>query len=275
MRSLVSRSVLVASVLAGTQVQSQQPANPSAAPVTVTDYREVASHHLGSTNPIRVLEQLSIFESIELSMTVDASGQVLAAEAIRGPAEFRDAAIAEAKTWTYKPFQRNGKAVLAKFTHFVRLLPPEKLPKVHVPFPEIRDWNSLRMTLRRSACFGACPVYSVEISGDGSVVYTGTTHVLATGEQHSQISQDAVAEILEAFRQADYFSLENEYLYAVTDCPTHVTSISFDGHSKSVTDYVGEYAEMPHAVEELEMTIDRLAGTDQWILGSVVTGTKP
>lgn len=268
-------SVLVAGVLAGAQEKPRQLGTPSPAPVSVTDHREVRSHHLGTRDFIHVAEQHGIFRTITLEVTVDVSGQVLAVEASRGPDEFREAAIAEAKTWTYRPFERNGKAVPAKFTDYVRLLPPEKLPSIHVPFPEIQDWNSLRVTLRRSACYGACPVYSVEISGGGLVVYTGTSHVLATGEQYSQISQDAVAQILEAFRRADYFSLENEYRYPVTDCSTYVTSISFDGHSKSVKDYVGEYAGMPQAVAELEMTIDRLTGTEIWISGSAETEKKP
>jgi hypothetical protein len=216
-----------------------------------------------------------MFRAVELEVVVDAAGAVVTVDVIQGPSEFREAAIAEAKTWTYKPFERNGKAVRANFSEYIRLLPPEKLPSTHVPFPEIQDWNSLRMTLRRSACFGACPVYSVEISGDGSVVFNGTSHVLATGEQYSQISHNAVTQILEAFRKADYFSLENEYRYPVTDNSTYITSISFDGHSKTVKDYVGEYAGMPHAVAELEVTIDRLTDTEQWISGSVPTQKKP
>jgi hypothetical protein len=196
MRTLVILSLLLTGVLAGAQDKPRQPGTPSLAPVSVTDYREVASHHRGSRNFIRVAEQHGFFEAITLKMTVDVSGRVLAVEATQGPDQFREAAIAEAKTWTYKPFERDGKAVPAKFIDYVRLLPQEKLPSIHVPFPEIQDWNSLRMTLRRSACFGTCPVYSVEISGDGSVVYTGTSHVLITGEQYSQISQDAVARSL-------------------------------------------------------------------------------
>lgn len=275
MRNLVLPSIWLAGALAGAQAQPPQPGKPLLAPVTITDYREIERHRLSSRKPIRVAEHHRIFESIQLEVTVDVSGQVLGVEAIQGPIDFREAAVAEAKTWTYQPFERNGKAVPARFNDYVRLLPPEKLPEIHVTFPEIQDWNSLRMTLRRSACFGSCPIYSVEISGDGSVVFKGTGHVLATGEQYSQISHDAVVQIFEAFRQADYFSLENKYADPVTDNPTYITSISFDGHSKTVEDYVGEYAGMPHAVVELEMTIDRLTGTEQWISGSVQTGKKP
>jgi hypothetical protein len=265
-RNLIVLAVLLASVLAEAQVRDL-----ASGPVTISDYREVVNHRVTLAEPIHVAKKHRPFESVALEITVDASGQVVVVEAVRGPDEFRQAAVDEAKTWTYKPFLRNGKAVPAKFNDYVRLFPPERLPSTHVPFPEIQDWNSLRMTLERTACFGSCPAYTVEISGDGSVVFSP---VPVTSDwlypvmiQHSHISHEAVSEMLEAFRKADYFSLEDEYRYAVTDSPTYVTSISFDGHTKSVLDYVGEEVGMPHAVAELEMAIDRLAGTGGWIKG--------
>jgi Domain of unknown function (DUF6438)/Gram-negative bacterial TonB protein C-terminal len=264
-------TILLAGLLTYAQEKPLPPAKPPNVPVKINDHREVASHRLSSIEPIRVTTKHGIFDSVELELVVDAAGAVVTVEVTRGPDEFEKAAIAEAKSWSYKPFERDGKAVQAKFNENIQLLPPEKLPKVHVSFPEIHDWSSVRMTLRRSGCLGTCPVYSVEIGGDGSVVYSGRDYVLITGEHRSQVSQDVVSQMVGAFRKADYFSLDNEYYYRVTDCPAHVTSISFDGQTKSVVDYVGEEAGMPRAVAELEMTIDRLAGTERWVTGSIQT----
>jgi Domain of unknown function (DUF6438)/Gram-negative bacterial TonB protein C-terminal len=261
--NLIVLAVFLASVVAEAQVRDL-----ASGPVTISDYREVVDHRLNLAKPIRVAKKHRPFESVALEITVDASGQVLVVEAVRGPDEFRQAAIDEAKTWTYRPFQRNGRAVPAKFNDYVRLCPPERLPSTHVPFPEIQDWNSLRMTLQRTACFGSCPAYTVEVSGDGSVVFSPVTSTwLYPVKQYSHISHEAVSEMLDVFRKVDYFSLEDEYRYAVTDNPTYVTSISFDRHTKSVVDYVGEEAGMPHDVAELELAIDRLAGTEGWIKG--------
>jgi ankyrin repeat protein len=270
-KRLIFSTILFAGLLTKAQEKPLPPAKPPNVPIKINDQREVASHRLRSVEPIRVATKHEIFDSIELELVVDASGAVVTVEVTRGPDEFEKAAIAEAESWNYKPFERDGKAVPAKFSEYIRLLPPEKIPSIHVPFPEIRDWNSLRMTLRRSGCFGTCPVYSVEISGDGSVFYSGKGYVLVTGEHRSQVSQDVVSQMVEAFHKADYFSLDNEYYYGVTDCPTYVTSISFDGQSKSVVDYVGEEVGMPYAAAELEMAIDRLAGTERWITGSAQT----
>ena len=66
------------------------------------------------------------------------------------------------------------------------------------------------------------------------------------------------------FRNADYFSLASGYISGVTDSPTYVSSISFDGLSKSVVDYVGRDAGMPPSVSDVEAAIDRLSGAFNW-----------
>ena len=44
------------------------------------------------------------------------------------------------------------------------------------------DKNSVNITMSRSACFGACPVYYLEIDGDGKVIYRGYKNVDITGD---------------------------------------------------------------------------------------------
>lgn len=141
-------------------------------------------------------------------------------------------------------------------------------PAAHVPFPEINDWKSLKITLRRTTCFGACPNYLVEIFGDGTVVYTGYSLVAVEGEQRGHISQDGVKELVDLFRRADYFSLNDKYYANASDGPTYTTSISFDAHSKTVVDYFGALMHMPHTVTDLEEGIDRIAETAKWVKSS-------
>ena len=44
--------------------------------------------------------------------------------------QVRPLAVAEAKKWKYTPFEKEGKNVLAKITDYVRILPPEDLPRL-------------------------------------------------------------------------------------------------------------------------------------------------
>ncbi len=103
-----------------------------------------------------------------------------------------------------------------------------------------------------------CSTYELEIHGDGTVLYDGQAYVGATGKQKAQISHASLVKLVDAFRRVDYFSL-------AADMPTYVTSISFDGMSKSVLDYVGREAGMPRGVSDVELAIDRLSGASNWI----------
>lgn len=247
-------------------------------PIQISDYWQIASHRLSEAEPLRVTGPRPFSAGIQVKVVVDELGNVVSARIAEtnplAPQPYKDlypTALAQAGSWKYKPFEKDGKPVAATFTDDIRILPPEDLPTMHVPFPQIKNLKSLRITLERTTCFGSCPAYRVEIGGDGSLVYQGRGYVVVTGEHHDHISKESLAQILEAFRKADYFSLRDKYIYGVTDNPTTTTSISFDGQQKSVIDYVGEEAGMPHAVVEVEETIDQVAGTATWVSGSAQT----
>lgn len=226
-----------------------------------------AQHRLNAISPMRTPHWNSAyrFQSVVLDVIVDPVGRIVSAKPNDGPKELYEAAQSEARTWKYRPFIRKGKPVEVTFTEYVRVLPDEDLPTTHVPFPQIKNWNSLVITLTRGPCYGTCPAYQVEIHGDGSVVYTGSYHVAVKGRQSDRISPQAVSQIFTEFQKADFFSLRDKYVMPVTDNPTYVISISFDGKTKSVTDYVGAEIGMPQCVTDLEDAIDRTAHTGKWI----------
>jgi hypothetical protein len=123
----------------------------------------------------------------------------------------------------------------------------------------------LRITLTRGGCYGTCCTYEIAIHGDGTVLYDGQAYVGTTGKKKLQISHASLVQLVDTFRKVDYFSLADGYLSGVTDNPTYVTSISFDGVSKSVLDYVGREVRMPRGVSDVEAAIDRLSGASKWI----------
>jgi hypothetical protein len=141
----------------------------------------------------------------------------------------------------------------------------ESHPNVNAAFPEIHDWNTLRITLSRSGCYGKCPTYEVEIHGDGTVLYDVKFNVAAKGKHTAKISHASLVELVDFFRKANYLSLSDRYVSGVTDNPAYETSISFDGISKSILDYVGQSAGMPSAVSDVEAAIDRLSGASKWV----------
>ena len=144
-----------------------------------------------------------------------------------------------------------------------------------VPFPAIRHWRSLVIVLERGMCFGTCPVYRVEIHGNGKVVFIGHRFVAKMGTYETRISQRAVRRLFAKFRRADYFSLLDKYRAHATDLPTFTTSLTFDGHEKTVVDYGGHMIGMPEVVSDLEIAIDDAAGTQRWIKSPAQQNSAP
>ena len=69
-------------------------------------------------------------------------------------------------------------------------------PNVNAAFPEIHDWNTLRITLSRSGCYGRCPAYKIEIHGDGTVLYDGKANVAHKGSHTTKISHASLMELV-------------------------------------------------------------------------------
>ncbi len=146
-------------------------------------------------------------------------------------------------------------------------------PDQRVPFPEIHDWRTLKITLDRGACFGSCASYAVEIDGDGKVVFTGNGFVASGGTHEGRIATRDVRALVAAFRKADFFWTFDRYRAGIMDIPTYAISISFDGQEKAIVDHDGLAVGMPQAIVDLEMLIDKTANTRQWILDA--SGHRP
>jgi hypothetical protein len=224
--------------------------------------------------PPRLAAELAMV-GLEYQATVDENGNVRSVE-ITGKVMPRGAGLVREGrrlllAALFRPFLRDGRAVSVVFDAAVQVLPVERTPARRLPFPEVRDWKTVRIALSRSGCFGTCPSYTVLITGDGAVAFEGRSHVAVNGHHSSRIGTEKVRELVAAFRDADYMSLDDKYEYPVTDNPTYETSISFDNVTKKVVDYVGLNAGMPEAVNKLEEEIDRVAGTARWVKGNEET----
>jgi hypothetical protein len=235
-------------------------------PVSI-EHADLWGHYI---RPLRMIhsqdaEARQFDAAVVLEVIVSVGGNVESAHAIDGPKKFSSEADAIERDRQFKPFEQGGIAVRALIKDWVQIVPPEEWAKTQVPFPELKDLSTLRMSLRRTFCFGTCPAYSVEVRGNGDVIYRGERNVLITGEHHARIFRQEVAKLLDAFRNADYFSLKDGYSQTVTDNPTYTTAIEFDEHKKSVGDYVGAGAGMPDVVTELEDKIDEIAGAEKWL----------
>lgn len=123
------------------------------------------------------------------------------------------------------------------------------------PFPV--DMVGVRITFERFTCMGACPGYTIDISGDGGVKYVGIVNVQHMGPLSYTIPLDRVRRLTKMFYRKDFFSLCRKYSVSWTDLPGTHTSIDIGGTRWAVDDYglVG-----PKRLKSLDEFIDKLAG---------------
>jgi hypothetical protein len=122
-----------------------------------------------------------------------------------------------------------------------------------------------KVTLRRTPCYGPCPVYEVTVWGTGEVEYFGEAHVDKAGTHRWRISRRRLDRLAEAFERARYSRLEDGYTSRdFTDAPGCLTSIEYeDRTSRSIDHYHGD-PNAPDALTELEDEIDRIVGVERY-----------
>lgn len=272
-------NLVLAAVIAfqPTQQPAPQPPKPPA-PIQISK-KEADEHSIEhELLYLRVADSyVPFYTGITITVVVDAAGSIVSAVAVPGnqEKEVRRGLLTQAESMVrglhFEPFQRAGHPVSVTFDRYVAVLPRELKPIQHVPFPKVKDWKSVKITLDRTSCFGTCPSYKVDVHGDGSVLYEGHSDVTFTGSHHGAVPQANVIELVKLFEQADYFSLQNDYTASITDHPAQTTSIEIDGQRKEIVDYVGLQVGMPLSVMKLEQAVDRLSGAMRWAYGDSET----
>lgn len=139
-----------------------------------------------------------------------------------------------------------------------------ELEKIKNRLYEPTDINNVMITLQRGPCMGICPVYTVTIYGNGTVLYEGLANVNMTGMRNNSISESQVRQLLSAFKTIDYFSLNETKIasHVVYDAPMCTTSLLVNGKTKTILHY--ESAE-PAVLTDLENIIDTAVNSSQWI----------
>lgn len=152
-------------MVAGVDLSGETQASPSR--------QQVFAHRLPRVDWIRSPTGGG-FNGLVLQISVDGQGTVTSAEVTEGPSEFREEAPKLARSWKYKPFEQNRTPQAVVFTDFVSILPPERPADLSVAFPAVHDWAGVRITLKRTPCYGDCPGYELQILGNGDVFFQGS-----------------------------------------------------------------------------------------------------
>lgn len=136
-----------------------------------------------------------------------------------------------------------------------------------------------KLTLERTACFGACPVYRVTIHADGRVEYEGTQWVEVRGKREGRADPESLAELREALAGLELEA--KHYQYGKPACGQFMTDMP--GARITIVRPAGEQrysfnegcTATPDELKRLAERIDRAARTGRWIGGSTGDGTTP
>ncbi len=120
--------------------------------------------------------------------------------------------------------------------------------------------NFLVISMKKTACYGSCPVYEIEIFSNLEVKYLGEKFVDKTGKYTARITQQHLDDLKSTFDEAAFFEMEDEYVSAVSDLPTTYVYYSDGKKFKKIKDYTGA----PEELKSLERKISELLNTLKW-----------
>lgn len=143
--------------------------------------------------------------------------------------------------------------------------------------PESYPLSEVTITLERTACLGTCPVYTLNVYGDGRIVYDGREHVEVKGRREATIAVKHIEELLNAIYWIPFFDLRNDYSSGhavsiqngwvfqgrliVTDTSNTTVSVKLGDYGKSVRDSF----HAPQGLKNFANKMDELADTSRWV----------
>ena len=121
------------------------------------------------------------------------------------------------------------------------------------------DENSYKVaSIKKTACYGSCPVYEMTIYSNLTVEFVGERFVDKIGKYTSRITQQNLQDIKESFSRNKFFDFEDEYSSFVSDLPTTFVYFSDGGKTKTVMDYTNAPEGLKNIEKLLEGFVDSL-----------------
>ncbi len=116
----------------------------------------------------------------------------------------------------------------------------------------------------KTACYGECPVYSVEFFTDGKVVYEGKAYVEKMGRHLARLDETRSRALRQRIAVTDFFDLYNRYPVEgpeIADAPSTIVYVRFGDQEKEVS----SIAEAPESLRQLQAYIESLIESLKWV----------
>jgi hypothetical protein len=143
------------------------------------------------------------------------------------------------------------------------------------PQPPPEDWvpPDTVITMSRDGCERRCPVYSVVILSDGTVIMEGQYYLRRPIFAKSQIFAKDLRRLVDRFKELDFLHLPDIYGFKGKGCTSFgdydaqgiFVTIVTEGQGKSIAHSRGCFGPVPDRLTALENEIDRLADSSRRI----------
>jgi len=114
--------------------------------------------------------------------------------------------------------------------------------------------------IRRTYCFGTCPVYKMYLLDNFTLVYEGEKNVEKIGKFTAKSSQEEYDQIIAFAKEVNYFEMDEAYVAEVSDLPTTYTTLVKGKERKTIVNlFMG-----PDELTEFESYFDSLFKNKDW-----------
>jgi len=118
-------------------------------------------------------------------------------------------------------------------------------------------------SIKKTPCFGRCPVYEATLYSDNRIVYNGKSYTEKEGLHEASITDEQLKELLRAALAADYFQLAETYPIEgrpIPDLPNTITYLKIGERENEVRNN----HDAPQLLRDYEQAFVQLLKTLKW-----------
>jgi len=139
---------------------------------------------------------------------------------------------------------------------------PSGATEHQVIFEDIAEGDSLFASMKKSYCYGTCPVFEMRIYNSGVVQFDGKANVQMLGLHTTILRLEDMALFIDKANEIKYFEMDDDYDNpGITDLPSTTTSIVINGKRKTVRRRVN----FPAEIKGYEQLFLDLMESKSWI----------
>ena len=134
--------------------------------------------------------------------------------------------------------------------------------------------TSMVVALERGPCRGRCPVYRVELYGDGNVRFEGKQYVARMGAQRGTTTPAAIQELLRGINASEFTTIDTSFVMGSAACGQYMPDLPMSTLSAKIGTQIKRVQldpgckNAPRSLRAFEAQVDSIAQTAKWIAGA-------